>query len=50
MTVNSLDTKNSLPIHRAKITNILDYISEKINIIRNKNNKINVYYDHNPFF
>ena len=50
MTVNSLDTKNSLPIHRAKIINILDYYSEKINIIRNNNNKINVYYDHNPFF
>ena len=32
MTMNSLDIKNSLPIHRAKIINILDYNSEKINI------------------
>ena len=49
MAITSLDIKNSLPIHRYKIINILDYNSEKISIIKN-NNKIHVYYNHNPFF
>ena len=46
----SLDITNSLFTHRAKIINILDFDSEKLNIIRTKKNKIHVYYDHNPFF
>ena len=27
-----------------------DFNSEKLTVIKNNNNKINVYYDHNPFF
>ena len=46
----SLDITNSLFTHRAKIINILDFDSEKLNIIRTKKNKIHVYFDHNPFF
>ena len=49
MAITSLDIENSLPIHRYKIINILDYNSEKVSIIKN-NNKIHVYYNHNPFF
>ena len=37
--------------HRAKIINILDFNSKTLSIIKtNNNNKIHVYYDHNPFF
>ena len=50
MKITSLDIKINLPIHRAKITNIPDFNSEKLSIIKNNNNKIHVYYDHNPFF
>ena len=50
MKITSLDIKNNLPIHRAKMINILDFNSGKLSIIKNNNNKIHVYYDHNPFF
>ena len=50
MIITLLDIKNSLLTHRAKIINILDHNCEKISFIRNNNNKIHVYYDHNPFF
>ena len=50
MGITSLDIIDNLSTHRAKIINILDYNSEKISIIRNNNNEIHVYYDHNPFF
>ena len=50
MRITSLDTKNNLAIHRAKIINVLDFNSEKLSVIKNNNNKIHVYYDHNPFF
>ena len=29
---------------------MLDFNSEKLSVINNNNNKIHVYYDHNPFF
>ena len=48
MTVNSINI-NNLPAHRAKIINILDFNSEKLSVIRNNNDKTNVYYDNNPF-
>ena len=51
MGITSLDIINNLSTHRAKIINIQDFNSEKLSIIRtNKNNKIHVYYDRNPFF
>ena len=50
MGITSLNIINSLSTHRAKITNILDFNSEKLNIIETNKNKIHVYYDHNPFF
>ena len=50
MGITSLDIINNLSTHRAKIINILDFNSEKLSIIRINNNKIHVYYDHNPFF
>ena len=50
MAITSLDIKNGLSTNRAKIINILDFDSKKLSIIRTKNNKIHVYYDHNPFF
>ena len=46
----SLDIVNNLSTHCSKIINILDFNSEKLSIIRTNNNKIHVYYDHNPFF
>ena len=49
MRITSLDIINNLSTHRAKIINILDFNSENLSIIRT-NNKIHVYYDHNPFF
>ena len=45
MVVNSINIINNLPAHRAKIIN-----SEKLSVIRNNNDKTNVYYDNNPFF
>ena len=50
MAVNSINIINNLPAHRAKIINILDFNSEKLSVIRNNNDKTNVYYDNNPFF
>ena len=58
MGITSLDIINNLSTHRAKmsschrakIINILDFNSKKLSIIRTNNNKIHVYYDHNPFF
>ena len=49
MVVNSINIINNLPTHRAKIINILDFNSEKLSVIRNNNDKTNVYYDNNPF-
>ena len=49
MGITSLDIINNLSTHRAKIINILDFNSEKLSIIKTNNNKIHVYYDHNPF-
>ena len=50
MAVNSINIINNLPAHRAKIINILHFNSEKLSVIRNNNDKANVYYDNNPFF
>ena len=50
MGITSLDIINNLSTHRAKIINILHFNSEKLSIIRTNNNKIQVYYDHKPFF
>ena len=50
MVVNSINIINNLPAHRAKIINMLDFNSEKLSVIRNNNDKTNVYYDNNPFF
>ena len=50
MGITSLDIINNLSTKRAKIINILDFNSEKLSIIRTNNNKIYVYYDHNPCF
>ena len=46
MEVNSINIINNLPAHRAKI----DFNSEKLTVIKNNNDKTNVYYDNNPFF
>ena len=48
--INIINTINDLPAHRAQIINILDFISEKLSVIRNNNDKTNVYYDNKPFF
>ena len=50
MGITSLDIINNLYANHEKIINILDFSSEKLNVIRNNNNKTHVYYDHNPFF
>ena len=50
MAINSINIINNLPIHRAKIINILDFNSEKVSVIRNNNNNTNVYCDKNTFF
>ena len=50
MAVNSINIINNLPTHRAKIINILDFNSEKLSVIRNNNDKTDVYYDNNPLF
>ena len=49
MAVNSINIINNLPAYLAKIINILDFNSEKLSVIRNNNDKTNVYYDNNPF-
>ena len=50
MTIDSINIINNLPTHRAKIVNIPDFNSEKLSVIKNNNNKIHLYYDHNHFF
>ena len=50
MKITSLDIRNSISTHRAKIINILDFNSEKLSIIKTSNDKMHVYYDHNPLF
>ena len=50
MEITSLDIINNLYVNNDKITNIQDFNSEKLSVIKNNNNKIHVYYDHNPFF
>ena len=39
MAVNSINLINNLPVHRAKIINILDFNSEKLSVIRINNDK-----------
>ena len=50
MVVNSINIINNLHAHRAKIINIIDFNSEKLSVVRNNNDKTNVYYDQNPCF
>ena len=50
MAVNSINIINNLPAHRAKMINILDFNSEKLSVMRNNNDKANVYYGNNRFF
>ena len=49
MRINSLDIINNLYESYNKIINIQDFNSENLSITKNNNNKILVYYDHNPF-
>ena len=49
MGITWLDIINNLYVNNDKIINIQDFNSEKLSVIKN-NNKIHVYYDHNPFF
>ena len=42
MKITSLDIKHNLPIHRTKIINILHFNSEKLSVIKNKNQEDNV--------
>ena len=39
-----------MAVNSCKIINILDFNSEKLSVIRNNNDKTNVYYDNKPFF
>ena len=50
MRVTPIDIKNNLYVNNNKIINMQDFNSEKLTVIKNNNNKINIYYDHNPFF
>ena len=50
MAVNSINIINKFPAHRTKIINILDFNSEKLSVIKNNDDKTNVYYDNNPYF
>ena len=50
MGITSLDIKINLYLNNDKIINIQDFNSEELSVIKNNNNKIHVYYDHNPFF
>ena len=50
MRITSLDIKNNLYVNNDKIINMQDFNSEKLSVIKNNNNMINFYYDHNPFF
>ena len=49
MGITSLDIKNNLYVNNDKIINMQDFNSEKLSVIKN-NNKVNICYDHNPFF
>ena len=50
MGITSLDIINNLYVNHDKIINIQDFNSEKLSVIKNNNNKIHVYFDHNLFF
>ena len=50
MRITSLDIINNLYVNNDKMINIQDFNSEKLSVIKNNNNKIHVYYDHNAFF
>ena len=50
MRMTSLDIKNNLYVNNDKIINMQDFNSEKLTVIKNNNNKTNVYYDHNQFY
>ena len=50
MGITSLDVKNNLYVNHDKIINMQDFNSEKLSVIKNNNDKIHVYYDHNPLF
>ena len=50
MRITSIDIKNNLYVNNDKIINMQDFNSEKLSVINNNNNKIHVYYDHNPSF
>ena len=50
MRITSLEMINNLYVNHNKIINIQNFNSEKLSIIKNNNNKIHVYHDHNPFF
>ena len=50
MGITLLDIKNNLYVNNDKIINMQDFNSEKLSVIKNNNNKIHVYYDHNAFF
>ena len=50
MTVTPIDIKNNLYVNNDKIINMQGFNSKQLTVIKNNNNKINVYYDHNPFF
>ena len=50
MRITLLDIKNNLYVNNDKIISIQDFNSEKLTVIKNNNNKINVFYNHNPFF
>ena len=50
MRIKCLNIINNLYVNHNRIINIQDFNSEKLSIVRNKNNKIHVYYDHNPLF
>ena len=50
MIVTAVNNQKNLYVKHDKIINIQDFNSEKLNVIRNSNNKIHVYYDRNPLF
>ena len=50
MRITPIDIKNNLYVNNGKIINTQDFNSEKLTTIKNNNNKINVYYNHNPYF
>ena len=50
MRITLIDVTNNLYVNNDKIINMQDFNSEKLTVIKNNNNKVNVYDDHNPFF